>query len=102
MECVDTLTAMGLHAICNDFIEETNLYHQDPYIVHKLKKSSFRPRRLIPCAVAVGGFTGKEHSTNRCVDFVGMCIFNDRANIKREKNIFTEFIVRSHNSNISC
>ena len=77
VECVDTLTAMGLHAICNDFIEETNLYHQDPYIVHKLKKSSFRPRRLIPCAAAVGGFTGKEHSTNRCVDFVGMCIFND-------------------------
>ena len=74
MECVDTLTAMGLNEICNDFIEETKLYHRDPCIVHKVKKLSFRPRRLIPCAVAVGGFTGKENSTNRCVNFVGMCM----------------------------
>ena len=76
VECVDTLTTMGLHGICNDFIEETKLYHQDPYIVHKLKKVYFRPRRLIPCAVAIGGFTGKEHSTNRCVDFVAMCTYS--------------------------
>ena len=74
MECVDTLTAMGLHEVCNDFIEETKLYHRDPYIVHKLRKLSFRPRRLIPCAVAVGGFTGKEHSTNRCVNLMGMSV----------------------------
>ena len=56
---------MGLYDLCKDYIDEAQSYHEDAYFVHRERKKSFHPRRLIPCVVAVGGFTGKEHSTNR-------------------------------------
>ena len=69
---------MELDEVCKEYIEDARLYHQDPYIAHKEKKKSFRPRRLTPCVVAAGGFTGKEHSTNRSVTVLFTHIYHHR------------------------
>ena len=65
-ECVDTLKALNLYNWCKSYIDNAALHHNDPFLVHKsIAETCLTARRRKHFLFASGGFTGKEHSTNR-------------------------------------
>ena len=45
--------------------DEASHFHEDPYLLHEKGSISTGSRRTVTSVIAIGGFTGTEHSTNR-------------------------------------